>query len=152
MGRRLIFDRFSQQALQTWHRYRAVMFSPTCRITIYTFLTAQLCWFILFSILRAFLASVKCFLPCGGGRPGHGITSLGPAGSPRPPGIVCQMAAPVAGKSSVNIDRLVPGPRKEPGRLHPPAAVGTVNDHRLLPGNTQKFFWIFKKTRLFCYF
>ena len=34
MGRRLIFDRFSQQALQTWHRYRAVMFSPTCRITI----------------------------------------------------------------------------------------------------------------------
>ena len=28
MGRRLIFDRFSQQALQTWHRYRAVMFSP----------------------------------------------------------------------------------------------------------------------------
>lgn len=34
MGRELIFDRFSQQALQTLHRYRAVMFSPTCRITI----------------------------------------------------------------------------------------------------------------------
>ena len=34
MGRRLIFDWFSQQALQTLHRYRAVMFSPTCRITI----------------------------------------------------------------------------------------------------------------------
>lgn len=29
MGRELIFDRFSQQALQTLHRYRAVMFSPT---------------------------------------------------------------------------------------------------------------------------
>lgn len=24
-----LFDRFSQQALQTLHRYRAVMFSPT---------------------------------------------------------------------------------------------------------------------------
>lgn len=29
MERELIFDRFSQQALQTLHRYRAVMFSPT---------------------------------------------------------------------------------------------------------------------------
>jgi len=29
MGRKLVFDRFSQQALQTLHRYRAVMFSPT---------------------------------------------------------------------------------------------------------------------------
>ena len=29
MGRELIFDRFSQQALQTLHRYRAVMLSPT---------------------------------------------------------------------------------------------------------------------------
>ncbi len=29
MDRYLLFDRFSQQALQTLHRYRAVMFSPT---------------------------------------------------------------------------------------------------------------------------
>ncbi len=28
MDRELLFDRFSQQALQTLHRYRAVMFSP----------------------------------------------------------------------------------------------------------------------------
>lgn len=28
MGRELLFDRFTQQALQTLHRYRAVMFSP----------------------------------------------------------------------------------------------------------------------------
>lgn len=27
-----LFDRFSQQALQTLHRYRAVMFSPTCTV------------------------------------------------------------------------------------------------------------------------
>ena len=37
MGRELIFDRFSQQALQTLHRYRAVMFSPTT--VSYTHLT-----------------------------------------------------------------------------------------------------------------
>lgn len=29
MDRYLLFDRFSQQALQNLHRYRAVMFSPT---------------------------------------------------------------------------------------------------------------------------
>ena len=29
MDRYLLFDRFSQQAFQTLHRYRAVMFSPT---------------------------------------------------------------------------------------------------------------------------
>ena len=29
MDRYLLFDRFSQQALQTLHRYGAVMFSPT---------------------------------------------------------------------------------------------------------------------------
>ena len=29
MDRYLLFDRFSQQALQTLHRYHAVMFSPT---------------------------------------------------------------------------------------------------------------------------
>ena len=29
MDRYLLFDRFSQQALQTLHRYRAVIFSPT---------------------------------------------------------------------------------------------------------------------------
>ena len=29
MDRELLFDRFSQQALHTLHRYRAVMFSPT---------------------------------------------------------------------------------------------------------------------------
>lgn len=29
MNRHLLFDRFSQQALQTLHSYRAVMFSPT---------------------------------------------------------------------------------------------------------------------------
>lgn len=29
MDRYLLFDWFSQQALQTLHRYRAVMFSPT---------------------------------------------------------------------------------------------------------------------------
>ena len=29
MDRYLLFDRFSQQALQTLHRYRAVMFRPT---------------------------------------------------------------------------------------------------------------------------
>lgn len=29
MDQYLLFDRFSQQALQTLHRYRAVMFSPT---------------------------------------------------------------------------------------------------------------------------
>lgn len=29
MDRYLLFNRFSQQALQTLHRYRAVMFSPT---------------------------------------------------------------------------------------------------------------------------
>lgn len=29
MDRYLLFDRVSQQALQTLHRYRAVMFSPT---------------------------------------------------------------------------------------------------------------------------
>lgn len=28
MKRQSLFDRFSQQALQTLHRYRAVMFSP----------------------------------------------------------------------------------------------------------------------------
>lgn len=31
MDRKLLFDRFSQQALQTLHRYRAVMFSPPLR-------------------------------------------------------------------------------------------------------------------------
>ena len=34
MGRELIFDRFSQQALQTLHRYRAVMFSPTMLMSL----------------------------------------------------------------------------------------------------------------------
>ena len=29
MKQQYLFDRFSQQALQTLHRYRAVMFSPT---------------------------------------------------------------------------------------------------------------------------
>ena len=29
MKHQYLFDRFSQQALQTLHRYRAVMFSPT---------------------------------------------------------------------------------------------------------------------------
>ncbi len=29
MSKDHLFDRFSQQALQTLHRYRAVMFSPT---------------------------------------------------------------------------------------------------------------------------
>ena len=29
MTQQYLFDRFSQQALQTLHRYRAVMFSPT---------------------------------------------------------------------------------------------------------------------------
>lgn len=29
MMQQCLFDRFSQQALQTLHRYRAVMFSPT---------------------------------------------------------------------------------------------------------------------------
>lgn len=31
MKQRYLFDCFSQQALQTLHRYRAVMFSPTLR-------------------------------------------------------------------------------------------------------------------------
>lgn len=31
MTQQYLFDRFSQQALQTLHRYRAVMFSPTFR-------------------------------------------------------------------------------------------------------------------------
>ena len=31
MKQQYLFDRFSQQALQTLHRYRAVMFSPTFR-------------------------------------------------------------------------------------------------------------------------
>ena len=30
MTQQYLFDRFSQQALQPLHRYRAVMFSPTC--------------------------------------------------------------------------------------------------------------------------
>ena len=30
MTQQYLFDRFSQQALQTLHRYRAVMFGPTC--------------------------------------------------------------------------------------------------------------------------
>ena len=30
MTQQYLFDRFSQQALQTLHRYRAVMFSATC--------------------------------------------------------------------------------------------------------------------------
>ena len=30
MTQQYLFDRFSQQALQTLLRYRAVMFSPTC--------------------------------------------------------------------------------------------------------------------------
>ncbi len=34
MGRELIFDRFSQQALHTLHRYRAVMFSPTMLVSL----------------------------------------------------------------------------------------------------------------------
>ena len=34
MKQQYLFDCFSQQALQTLHRYRAVMFSPTLR-TIY---------------------------------------------------------------------------------------------------------------------
>lgn len=29
MKQQYLFDRFTQQALQTLHRYRAVMFSPT---------------------------------------------------------------------------------------------------------------------------
>lgn len=38
MGRELIFDRFSQQALQTLHRYRAVMFSPTMLMSLVVYL------------------------------------------------------------------------------------------------------------------
>ena len=38
MGRELIFDRFSQQALQTLHRYRAVMFSPTMLMSLVCYL------------------------------------------------------------------------------------------------------------------
>ena len=30
MTQQYLFDRFSQQALQTLHRYCAVMFRPTC--------------------------------------------------------------------------------------------------------------------------
>lgn len=37
MGRELIFDRFSQQALQTY-RYRAVMFSPTMLMSLVVYL------------------------------------------------------------------------------------------------------------------
>lgn len=38
MGRELIFDRFSQQALQTLHQYRAVMFSPTMLMSLVVYL------------------------------------------------------------------------------------------------------------------
>ena len=38
MGRELIFDRFSQQALQTLHRYLAVMFSPTMLMSLVVYL------------------------------------------------------------------------------------------------------------------
>lgn len=38
MGRELIFDRFSQQALQTLHWYRAVMFSPTMLMSLVVYL------------------------------------------------------------------------------------------------------------------
>ena len=38
MGRELIFDRFSQQALQTLHLYRAVMFSPTMLMSLVVYL------------------------------------------------------------------------------------------------------------------
>ena len=38
MGRELIFVRFSQQALQTLHRYRAVMFSPTMLMSLVVYL------------------------------------------------------------------------------------------------------------------
>ena len=38
MGKRTCFDRFSQQALQTLHRYRAVMFSPTMLMSLVVYL------------------------------------------------------------------------------------------------------------------
>ena len=34
MGRELIFDRFSQQALQTLHRYRAVLIMPAVLMSL----------------------------------------------------------------------------------------------------------------------